>query len=398
LDALLDQGASGVEIIVVDNASSDGSPDLVAERYPQVELIRNQSNLGYAGGCNAGIRASCGETLIVLNQDTRVHQGWLKGLVDAARRPRVGVVGCKILYPDGETLQHAGGWVEWPRGIAGHYGAYERDEGQWDAPRQVDYVTGAAMAFPRQVYDRVGPLDEGYWPGYYEDVDFCSSALRAGYEIWYTPEAVMRHAESTSIADSAARDAAFHRGRLRYVLKHLSPQRLVDEFAPQEQADVASVRSDILRYGLRSAYLEAIPVAATVLPSRWNANTQTIDRVLVALHQLYLGARPEGIAREPRLDLHQFRSAVPVLGPLISAVRSLWYSVAARWAVGHLIHQQEAINRMQHVINQGQEAINEQSARSIATLVREVAHLASQLEAERGSPAPGDVADTDRER
>lgn len=357
LDALLAQEYPDFEVIAVDNASVDGSAELIAGKYPQVRLIRNMQNLGFAGGCNAGLRMAEGEILVLLNQDTIVLPGWLQALVEALHRPEVGVVGCKILYPDGKTIQHAGGWIEWPLGLAHHYGQGEPDEGQWDEPRQVDYVTGAAMAFRRDVLEKVGLLDEEFRPAYFEDTDFCFRVCKAGYEVRYVPTATLIHAESVSLANSIEISHFYHRGRLRFVLKHLPPHRFLTEFVPAEGEYQSLIVLDSDRRGLRLAYMEAMLMAVPCFYNCWHADKGAQEIVVSALENLYqqiwrsdLGKK--GVAITPShswsiLSLREFtfRSTVPLLGPFIARLRDLWYNVAARWAVRDLIQQQEAINR-----------------------------------------------------
>lgn len=369
LDALLAQDYPDFEVIVVDNASVDGSADLVAERYPQVRLIRNAQNLGFAGGCNIGLKTAHGDIFILLNEDTVVQPGWLQALVKALQRPEVGVVGCKILYPDGKTIQHAGGWIEWPLGLAHHYGQGEEDNGQWDEPRQVEYVTGAAMAFRRDVLERVGPLDEEFWPAYFEDVDFCFRVREAGFEVWYMPEAVVLHKGTVTLTEPAQHSSAYQRGRLRFVLKHLPPDRFLKEFVLAEKDYQRLALLSHESGALQGAYIEAIATGALLLHRRWLADQKVIQEVLLALEELYRQAWLEDIGKGltlpgsmlvfatsqmqplgfPSLKEYQFHSAVPVLGPLIARFRSLWYSVAARWAIRDLIRQQEAINRQQEM-------------------------------------------------
>ncbi len=392
LEALLAQGYPDLEIIAVDNASTDGSADLVAERYPQVRLIRNWSNLGFAGGCNMGLRAAQGEVLVLLNQDTRVLPGWLQALVEALRRPEVGIAGCKILYPDGQTIQHAGGWIEWPLGLAHHYGQGEPDEGQWDTPREVEYVTGAAMAFRRELLERVGLLDEGFWPGYFEDTDFCLRAREAGYKVWYVPDAVLIHAETTSTHDVIAVSTAYERGRLRFVLKHMPPSRFLAEFFPAEKQRLLSLITQGSEVDpFRVAYLEAIPMAARILPQRWQAEEQVVEMVLRTLQSLYhLPIReaesregPNRVADLPSLKEFEFRSAVPVIGGLIAWGRSLWYNIAARWAIRYLMQQQEAINQRQEAINQRHEryirSLERRLSEEISSLAQEIARLTREV-------------------
>ncbi len=359
LDALLAQDYPDFEVVVVDNASADGSADLVAENYPQVRLIRNPQNLGFAGGCNMGLRAAQGDVLVLLNQDAIPQPGWLSYLVEALRDPRVGVVGCKLLYPDGETIQHAGGWIEWPLGLAHHHGQGEKDNGQWDAPMEVDYVTGAAMAFRRDVFQKTGPLDEGFWPGYFEDADFCFRARGQGYKVYYIPSSVALHAETTSIRDRERISAYYQRGRLRFVLKHLPPQRILTEFVPAEEKYQASAIRGQESVSLPVAYLMAMVWAPMILEERWGVSQEIMDAVVSALRTLYESARkeelqkleeragplslfPEGKAKAglsltiPSLQEFKFRSRVPVVGPLIAGFRTMWFNVAARWAFGIL--------------------------------------------------------------
>lgn len=356
LEALQAQGDSDFEVIAVDNASSDGSADFIAQQYPQVRLLRNPVNRGFAGGCNKGLQVAEGELLILLNQDTQVQPGWLEALRERLADPRVGIVGCKILHPDG-WIQHAGGWIEWPLGIAHHLGQGEPDDtGQWDVARTVEYTTGAAMAFRRDVVERIGLLDEGFWPAYFEDTDFCFRAREAGYEVWYEPRAVLLHYVTTSLKDPAEISRVYQRGRLRFLLKHLLPERFLAELVPAEMAyQPEALKGEGLALPL--AYLEAIVMAPRLLQQRWGAESALIQDVLIALQAFYRQAWRQHWQEAlegcfpllngealPTLQEFEFNSQVPLIGPLIARFRSLWYSVAARWAVRFLIRQQNDIN------------------------------------------------------
>jgi hypothetical protein len=340
--------------------------------------------------------------LVLLNQDTRVYPDWLLMLTKALDDPKVGVVGCKSLYPDGQTIQHAGGRVEWPLGTADHYGAGERDAGQWDEARKVQYVTGAAMAFRQDLLERVGLLDEGFWPGYFEDTDFCFRAHEAGYEVWYVPDAVLIHEELSSLAGVAALSTYFHQGRLRFVLKHLEPARFLKEFVPAEKAVHLDGAQGELAVALRLAYMKAISLVATLYPRRWRADASEISAVLDALQRLYLFpiAREDPLlAQVEPLELalpeFDFRSEVPVFGPLIARIRLLWYSVAAQWAVRHLARQQATINRRLWEISERQESVKQLYVGSLVSLCEDVARLTLRLEAEHvegSQPSTGNEA------
>src|SRR5690554_2286442 len=170
LDALLAEPEitqGDCEVLAVDNASTDGSAELLADyaqRYPQVRLIRNPANLGFGGGCNVGLAQAQGEVLILLNQDTEVRPGWLAALLAAFADPTIGIAGSKALYPDG-TLQHAGGVVD-AQGSGSHRGYGEPDRGQYDDLAGVDYVTGASLALRRALYEQIGGFDEGFGLAY----------------------------------------------------------------------------------------------------------------------------------------------------------------------------------------------------------------------------------------
>lgn len=358
IGALLAQDYPDFEVIVVDNGSTDGSGDWVAERYPQIRLIRNFQNLGFSGGCNMGLRVAQGEVLILLNQDTIVQPGWLPAMVEALRKPEVGAVGCKLLYPDGRTIQHAGGWIEWPLGLAHHYGQGEEDRGQWDEPRPVDYVTGAAVAFRRDVMKQVGLLDEGFWPGYFEDADFCYRVREAGYEIWYVPRGVAIHYETTTLRNPRVRAQTYHRGRLRFVLKHTPPDRFLSVFVPAEEVHIRALITSEGPGPLSAAYMIAVVQAPALLSQRWKAELgirQQVINALIALYRYCWDIRlsmttslenSHGKIALPALSEFQFRSRIPVLGPLIAWFRSFEYGLSSRWAVRHLIIQQETINRL----------------------------------------------------
>ena len=279
-----------LEVIVVDNGSSDGSPAIVEKEFPGVCLIRNGQNRGFAGGCNVGLAAAAGDVLVLLNQDTVVQNGWLAGLVAAldeadAGEPGVGVAGSLALLADGTTIQHAGGVVDLPLGIARHLGYGEALDSRWHAGADVRFVTGASLALRREVLEAIGPLDEGFWPGYYEDVDFCWRARDAGYRIRYAPASVLVHAESGSFTDPIYTAWARLRGRLYFCLKHLPIPFFLDDFLPAEN----NYRSTVLAgdsYGqIARAYLEAIPMAVEVWPQR-GATSEQLEAAMRGLARL----------------------------------------------------------------------------------------------------------------
>ncbi|HET9223858.1 MAG TPA: glycosyltransferase family 2 protein [Roseiflexaceae bacterium] len=263
LDAVLSQAGAAADLLVVDNGSVDGSAALVRERYPAVRLVENARNLGFAAGMNVGMRllraaAEPPDVVVLLNQDTVVAPNWLRSILEPFEQDeRIGAVGSKIYYPDGRTLQHAGAWIEPGRAIPRHYGYGEIDRGQYDQPRDVEYVTGAALALRMRALDQVGLLDEGY-THFVEDVDLCWRLRRASYLVHYAPTATLRHAESTSVADWLRRVRLFNRNRLRYVVKTAPPELLWTDFLVAERAYLAASAGGPDLRALRWAYLDGI--------------------------------------------------------------------------------------------------------------------------------------------
>ncbi|MEW5871694.1 MAG: glycosyltransferase family 2 protein [Chloroflexota bacterium] len=227
LEAVCRQDYPNFETIVVDNASRDGSAVLVRRDFPGVQLVENRRNLGFAGGNNLGMRLARGEIIVLLNHDTVVEPTWLSELVKAVQSdPAIGIAGCKIYNPDGRTLQHAGGWFL-PNGLSNHYGRDEVDQGQYEQPRPVEYVTGAALAIRRQVIERCGGLDPGYFPAYFEEADWCLRARKAGYQVVYAPAARLVHHESVWSSVTSPRFLyTYHKNRLRFVLKNYTRAQL----------------------------------------------------------------------------------------------------------------------------------------------------------------------------
>jgi GT2 family glycosyltransferase len=392
LDSLLAQQAANpdlvLQIIAVDNASIDRSAALIEQHYPTVQLIRNEVNRGFAGGCNQGLLAAGSDLAILLNQDTTVCAGWLRAVVQAFDDPTLGVVGCKIFYPDGKTIQHAGGYLQRPAMIGAHYAHHEADQGQGDQSRAVEWVTGAAFAIRRGALERVGLLDEGFWPGYFEDVDYCLRVQAAGLRIWYCAEAVLHHQETSSKIDETSVQRFLHRGRLRLSLKQLPPVEWLHDFLPQEQQ--AWYRHSL---ALKCAYWDALLAAPTLLRSTWGADEGQIQRVMAALQQLAAPAQDSAW----RMSEFRFPTATPVVGPVLSAFRRLWYNVAARWADRHLQQQvEERLWLQMEQITLLQDQLD-QLALSNAALTQSVSQLQEQLAAQTLSEQPaGKLADPPR--
>ncbi len=195
-------GAGTGEVIVVDNGSEPATAAVLAE-HPWVRVIRNEKNLGFAAACNQGTRAAQGRFVVHLNNDTVGRDGWLAAMLRVfAEEENVGIVGARLLFPDG-TLQHAGvvaGPMRLgPEGFGPYHFLWQRAPDHPAAIHRTDYdvVTGACLVMERAMYLELGGFDEVYWNGY-EDVDLCYKARSRGLRVIYEPSAVLVHFESQS--------------------------------------------------------------------------------------------------------------------------------------------------------------------------------------------------------
>lgn len=194
-------GAGDGEIIVVDNASSDDTTELLAA-YSWIRVLRNEKNLGFAVANNQGAQLTTGEFLVLLNNDTQGFPGWLAAMLATAREPGVGAVGAKLLYGD-RSVQHGG--VVVGGDVLGRHSFLplhqhlreSNDCVSANRRRDVQAVTGACLVTPRAIYNELGGLDEQFWNGY-EDVDYCFKVRARGLRVVYEPSATLFHFESQS--------------------------------------------------------------------------------------------------------------------------------------------------------------------------------------------------------
>ncbi|QIL21372.1 glycosyltransferase [Thermomonas sp. HDW16] len=185
------------EVIVVDDASPDDSRAKL-EQIDGIRLHARASNGGFIAACNDGAALARGEYLMFLNNDTVPQPGWLDALLRTFdQHANVGLVGAKLVYPDGR-LQEAGG-VVFVDGSGWNYGRNESpDDCRFAYVRDADYCSGAAIAIPRDLFARLGGFDARYAPAYYEDTDLAFAVRAAGLRVVYQPAAVVVHDEGTS--------------------------------------------------------------------------------------------------------------------------------------------------------------------------------------------------------
>jgi hypothetical protein len=237
------------EIFVVDNASTDGSVEMVREKFPQVHLIVNKENLGFAKANNQAIRKAKGEFILLLNPDTEFfssNQGIpLRQLADRDNKggalekmvkfmeihPDCGIVGCKLLNSDGSlqpsvrrfptllsqviTLTKAPNIFPW---LIKKYLGLDID---YNKTQEVDQIMGSFFMIRRKVIEQIGLLDENFW-AWFEEVDYCKRAKKAGWKIYYYPEVEVIHHKGQSFSQLVNRQRQFNKSLLYYFKKHHS--------------------------------------------------------------------------------------------------------------------------------------------------------------------------------
>ncbi len=254
LDSVLQSDYPGLEVIVVDNQSTDESCNLVRTRYPNVRLVRNSRNLGYGDGANLGMKYARGEYFLLLNQDVILDKSCITNLVSAAsKNPRVAIAGCKVLRADRRNvLNYAWGTF----GVSGRlkappfgktYGhSDDLDSPNWGVVKEVGWVLGGAALVSRGAVQDMQIFDTLYFL-YLEDLDLCYRALKAGRIVLNVGSAVVYRTKHSPARNPYSRE----RGRLIFVFKNLTLLELL-LWGRQEFTNVymrlahGSVREEVL--------------------------------------------------------------------------------------------------------------------------------------------------------
>jgi len=192
-----DSSATEYEVIAVDDASNDQTHEFLP-KVEGIRVVQLKQNSGFIGAVNAGLDAARGRFILLLNNDTVVKPGWLDALMRTIEvEENVGVVGAKLIYPDG-TLQEAGGII-WRDGTGLNYGrGGDASDPAFNFVRDVDYCSGACLLVRKEILDVLGGLDRRFSPAYYEDTDLAFAARKLGYRVLYQPDSTVVHAEGSS--------------------------------------------------------------------------------------------------------------------------------------------------------------------------------------------------------
>ena len=242
-----------MEVIVVDNASKNNEAAIIQERYPHIQVIRSEKNLGFAGGNNLGIKAAHGKYLFFINNDTVFKNFNVSALMNRLTSPTIGMVCPKIRFAWGNNPIQFAGYTPLSkitiRNRAVGFG--EEDNGQYDTPHPTPYAHGAAMMVKREAINKVGMMPECYFL-YYEELDWSMMMIRAGYEIWYEPACTIFHKESQATGQNSPL-RTYYITRNRFLLvkrnwtdisKYISYCYLIGVVAPR----------DIIKYMLKGRW------------------------------------------------------------------------------------------------------------------------------------------------
>jgi GT2 family glycosyltransferase len=364
------------EIVVVDNASRDESRAIVGG-FAGVRLIAETENWGFGGGVNRGVAAAQGRIIALLNPDATPAPNWLAQLVTLFDDPRVGVVGSKVLGPD-DLIQSVGSTLQTPVMLSAHRGDGERDQGQYDPITDVWAVHGAAMAFTRQTWEALSGFDEGFFPAYWEESDFCERVRRAGLRVIVAPQAVVRHHEASATGKySAEFYFYYHRNRLRYAAKWLDWHAVWEQFRPAEHARLATappldrrVARLVYQAGVSSIHRPDAEQRAAILATGQALRAGTLpDDGFAPLMRLLGDADSNAVLEEV-----QFQSRLPI----VARLRTAWNNVATRWYVRPSLDQQTRFNL---AAQRALAAMAEQTTARAAADALDVALLAWRLSA-----------------
>lgn len=246
LDSLKKSTYPHVETIVVDNASSDGSPEWIEQNHPDVTLIRCETNAGYAGGCNRGATAATGEYILFLNNDTVHEPGWIQPLVDTLLEdPTAGAVQPKILnYFERDMFDYAGGSggamdvLCFPFARGRLFLTREYDTGQYDDKTEIFWASGTAFLVKKEAFKEAGGMDEVFF-AHQEEIDLQWRLQLLGYRIFVNPQSVVYHKNALTLAMNSPRKKYLnHRNSIVMMLAnynlplvlYLFPVRLFLEF------------------------------------------------------------------------------------------------------------------------------------------------------------------------
>lgn len=304
------------EVLVVDDGSPDGSADRL-EGIPGLRLVRNETNLGFIRSCNRGASLARGDYVLMLNNDTEVHPGWLDELVRTFETfPDAGLVGAKLVYPDGR-LQESGGII-WRDGSGWNFGRFQDPtHPEFNYARDVDYCSGAAIIVPTALWRELGGFDEHYAPAYGEDSDLAFRVRAAGRRVMVQPASIVTHFEGVTSGTDVGSGVKSYQVVNAQKLRERWQERTAALHPPGENVDAA--KDSGVR--LRALVLDH----CTPTPDR-DAGSITALNLMLLLHQagVHVTFAPEdNFLYMPGYTVAMQRAGIEVLyAPHVTSVAS----------------------------------------------------------------------------
>jgi O-antigen biosynthesis protein len=340
------------EIIVVDNASSDESL-LEVHAHPRVQVLAQRTNLGFAGGANAGLDVVETDYAVIMNPDVEVDPSFGTHLVRAFDSDsRLGAAGALLLYPDGTTIQHAGGVIEKPLLTTRHhmYGVTLADADL--VARDVDFVTGGAMGLRMSAIHSAGGFNTALSPVYYEDVELCVRLRHDHWRVRFIPDMRALHHEGVTLQREPAYYHYLHRNRITFALGYLTPEEWSTGFVP---AEIARIRSELQHLDhpewMTVSGADAIEELLRS-PSGWGAgamlSTEPFDDLRTAIDETRAGWEVTGKPSSSRVPFAGLLSKlVNGLGPRQYVDAALADQRAFNAAVVRALEAQDRLHREQ---------------------------------------------------
>ncbi len=305
----VDWPADGLELVVVDNDSQDGSAERIRDAVPDAVVVESGANLGFAGGCNLGVAHATGEVVAFLNNDARPHLDWIRAAVaELDASPDVACVASKVLDWDGNLIDYVDGALTW-FGMGYKREVEKPDTGQWDTPKDVLFATGAAMFVRAEVYREVGGFDERFFM-FYEDVDLGWRLNLLGHRVRYVPGSLAyhRHHATMNKFGSYRESYLLERNALLSMVKNYDDETLATVLPA---AMALSVRRSVARTGLDATMLDlqrspgGDDVATVEVPKMALTGPLAIDYLVEQLPSVW-ATRRELQARRRRSDRELF--------------------------------------------------------------------------------------------
>jgi O-antigen biosynthesis protein len=326
------------DIIVVDNASTDDSLQEL-HGFPRTQVLAQPRNLGFAAGANIGLAAVETEIALLLNPDVEIDADFGAALVAAfASDSRLGAVGGLLLYPDGRTIQHAGGAIDRPLMTTRHLGYGSTDLDAYARSMDAEFVTGGALGLRMEAVQAVDGFDERFSPVYYEDVDLCIRLREAGWAVRFDPRLRALHHEGVTLQRSAAYYRHLHSNRLRFALKYLTSEEWSAGFVPAEFArlrhELATLTNVDWPERSGAAALEA------VLRGSDSADDWLASSLLVGPAPSALAAHVDVLRAGWDVRGEPLRSGIP----LVARLRNWVNNLGPRWYVDDALARQREFN------------------------------------------------------